>query len=225
MLLTQQGREAAWLGAHVGLAGLRLTPSVPGSNMGISLRPADSVPVTHPSVPLPGDRCSYDAWRGSGGGCEGTTAFTLCATPCDGQQPGPLPSRGPGFLHGHVMDMGVWSLNRGNRHQGRACACVCGGPCPPCPACAGGPGATGVSEPAWLPWALAACPASCLTMDTLSSPPIREWNTHLLPKRVSAGPPSTAVCPATTGPGSHRGQDVLPHPPLPPAGDCGHWAQ
>lgn len=33
VLLTQQGRQAAWLGAHTELPGLWFVPSVPGSNM------------------------------------------------------------------------------------------------------------------------------------------------------------------------------------------------
>lgn len=42
VLLTQQGREAAWLGAGMELAGLWAVPSVPGANMKICIRPEDT---------------------------------------------------------------------------------------------------------------------------------------------------------------------------------------
>lgn len=78
-----------------------------------------------------------------------------------------------------------------------------------------------VSETAWLPVGICwVSSALCDDGHCFLSSPAWGWNTHLLlPKHVCVlAPPSTAVCPSITGPGSHhKDRKCSPHPPPPPA--------
>lgn len=172
------------------------------------------VPGTHPSVPTARVDAHSEASRGSDEACEGTTRLHSA--------PHPVTASSLGLFH--PADLGISLCGpriRGNCRQGGACACVCRAPCLHALCLCGRSPAPPVSlKQPGSPWALAACPASCLTMDILFPVLPGLGMKHSSPAQtcVSAAPPSTAVCPAITGPGSHHeDRTCSPHPPLPPA--------